>query len=190
MDQLLFLLSLCFFFVFSCLCVFFVCVSLLSLSLSLRSFVLSLFLSFSLSLFLSFSLSFSSFVYIYISLCIPLSLPLPICFSPSLLLLFLLYAYTYTWQQGHLLPTFCSNMPIFTKFYSKNGSKMSSYMDKCFAFFDPEYPEFSISFWRMLGSGQESPVVGDILRFFFENLLLAGEMLKMHLWMCFWLWKC
>ena len=43
--------------------------------------------------------------------------------------------YIYIWQLGHLLPTFCSKMPLFPQFYSKNGSKNCPYMDKFFAFF-------------------------------------------------------
>ena len=63
----------------------------------------------------------------------------------------------------------------FPQFYSKNDSKHLSYIDNFLHVF-PEYPEFPINFWRMFGSGQKSPVVGEILRLFFENLLLAGEM--------------
>ena len=70
-------------------------------------------------------------------------------------------------------------MPVFPQFYSKNDSKqICLYIDNCFAFFNPAYPEFSINFWRMLGSGTKKSLVGEILRFFFENMLLAGEMLK------------
>ena len=46
-------------------------------------------------------------------------------------------------------------------------------------FFYPNDPEFSINFWRMLAKiWTKKPVVGEILRFFFDNLLLAGEMLN------------
>ena len=70
-------------------------------------------------------------------------------------------------------------MPIFPQFYSKNGSNNLSIYGQIFLhFFYPDYPEFSINFWRMLGSGPKKTVVGEILRCFFENLLLDGEMLK------------
>ena len=73
-------------------------------------------------------------------------------------------------------------MPIFPSFIAKMTQNklvyIYIYIDNRFAFFNPEYPEFSINFWRMLGSGTKKTLVGEILRFFFENMLLAGEMLK------------
>ena len=68
----------------------------------------------------------------------------------------------------------------FPQFHSKNGSKhLSIYGQKCLShFFYPEYPEFSINFWRMLGSGPKKTCGWENLKIFFENLLLAGETLK------------
>ena len=69
------------------------------------------------------------------------------------------------------------------QFYSKNGSNKFVHIWTDLCIFCPEYPEFSINFWRMLGSGKnlwlgKIVVWGNLKMFFFENLLLAGELLN------------
>ena len=99
--------------------------------------------------------------------------------AKSLLLSHLLY-----WQSaaagqlGHLLPTFCSKMPIFPSFIAKMAQKICPYMDKFFAFFLSWVSWIFNQFLEDVRIWTKKPVVGEILRFFFENLLLAGEMLK------------
>ena len=108
--------------------------------------------------------------------------------------------YIYIWQQGHLLPTFCSKMPLFPQFYSKNGSNNCPYMDNFFAIFGSSVSVLSINFWRILECEPKKTSFGGSGK----NLLLAGEMLKTAKAVfnislvrvififkkCFWLGKC
>ena len=72
-----------------------------------------------------------------------------------------IYIYIYIWQLGHLLPTFCSKMPILPSFIANMAQNICPYMDNLH-FFYPEYPEFSINFWRVLGSGPKTCGWGNL----------------------------
>ena len=114
-------------------------------------------------------------------------------------------AHRYMWQLGHLLPTFCSKMPLFPQFYSKNGSKKFVHIWTNFLhFFGSSVSVLSINSWRILECEPKKLLLGVILSVFWENLLLAGEMLKtakaifnislatviLIFKKCFWLGKC
>ena len=89
-----------------------------------------------------------------------------------------LYIYIYIWQLGHLLPTLCSEMPIFPKFYSKNGSnKNLSIYGQFFCIFLSRvswiFNQFleDVRIWTKKTCGWEN------LKIFFLKI-------------CFWLGKC
>ena len=79
---------------------------------------------------------------------------------------------------GHLLPTFCSKMPLFPQFYSKNGSKICPYMGQIFLHsFGSSVSVFSINFWRILECEPKKTSFGGNIK------CILGKI-------CFWLGKC